>query len=181
MEQKQTLWLLFIGMAMIASMLFWGGGSQRKSSPNLFALLLILTFRVFSWLLKGFGQAMVFLFNGVRDLGSWSLGRRQLILGPGDPPPIADRIQDYWDYRGVAEERELSQLFQGTVSLGFYWHPKRGPGRPLYLPAELLYRNCAVIGPPGSGKTEGIIIPWILELLSSGYSVVTVDIKGGFV
>jgi type IV secretory pathway TraG/TraD family ATPase VirD4 len=178
MEQKQTLWLLFIGMAMIAPMLFWGGGSQRKSSPNLFALLLILTFRVFSWLLKGFGQAMVFLFNGVRDLGSWSLGRRQLILGPGDPPPMADRIQDYWDYRGVAEERELSQLFQGTVSLGFYWHPKKGPGRPLYLPAELLYRNCAVIGPPGSGKTEGIIIPWILELLRAGYSVVTVDIKG---
>jgi type IV secretion system protein VirD4 len=145
---------------------------------QIFWFILAWTFKIIFWFLKGLGKAMVLLFNAMRRWVNLGLGRRQLILGPGDPPPRADRIQDYWDYRGVAEERELSQLFQGTVSLGVYWHPKKGPGRPLYLPAELLYRNCAVIGPPGSGKTEGVIIPWILELLSSGYSVVTVDIKG---
>jgi len=121
---------------------------------------------------------MIFLFNSIKDRGHLFFWRRHPVLGPGDPPPMADQIQDCWDYRGVAEEGELSKLFHGTVRLGVYWHPKRGAGRPLYLPAELLHRNCAVIGPPGSGKTEGIIIPWTLQLLGAGYSVVTVDVKG---
>lgn len=172
--------LLGLGLLILPMMfLLWGGKQTRSSnSPNLMALLLIGTFKLVMWVLVGIGQAIIFLFNGMRGFGGLSWGRGQKILGPGDPPPLADRLQDYWDYRGVAEERELTQLFQGTVSLGVYWHPKRGAGRPLFLPANLLYRNCAVIGPPGSGKTEGIIIPWIVELLQAGYSVVTVDVKG---
>lgn len=35
--------------------------------------------------------------------------------------------------------------------------------------------------PPGSGKTEGIILPWIEGLLKEGNSVVTCDIKGDLV
>ena len=176
MEREQIL--LMSLLIAIWSMLFFGGRQTNRSSPHVIALIIIGTFKAIIWLLTGFGQVIVFIFNNFRGLGNLRLGRKQLILGPGDPPPAAERIQDYWDYRGVAEERELSQLFRGTVSIGVYWHPKKGPGRPLYLPAELLYRNCAVIGPPGSGKTEGIIIPWILELLRAGYSVVTVDVKG---
>ncbi|MEM4723485.1 MAG: type IV secretory system conjugative DNA transfer family protein [Candidatus Hadarchaeum sp.] len=145
---------------------------------KLIKLLIIGTFKLTMWVLIGIGRAFIFFFNELKGIRGLSWGRGQKILGPGDPPPLADRLQDCWDYRGVAEERELTQLFQGTVSLGVYWHPRRGAGRQLFLPAELLYRNCAVIGPPGSGKTEGIIIPWIVGLLSTGYSVVTVDFKG---
>jgi len=178
MLEGQLLTVTFTVALFLPMMLIFGGRKQKQSSPNLLAILLIGAFKLILWILSGLGQAAVFIFNNFRGLGSISWGRGQKVLGPGDPPPQADRLQDYWDYRGVAEERELSQLFQGTVSLGVYWHPKRGHGRPLYLPAELLYRNCAVIGPPGSGKTEGIILPWILELLQAGYSVVTVDVKG---
>ena len=79
MEPQQIFWLIFVGI-----------------------FKLFLKFHL--WYLKGLGKAMVFLFNNMRGWRSWSLGRRQMILGPGDPPPMADRIQDYWDYRGVAEE-----------------------------------------------------------------------------
>lgn len=164
--------------ALVMTFFLWGRKQPTSSSPNLVGLLLIVTFKVLMWMLVSFGKVCILLFNGMRGLGGLSWGRRQIVLGPNDPPPPANRIQDFWDYRGVAEEWELSPLFQGAVSLGVYWHPKRGAGRPLFLPAELLYRNCAVIGPPGSGKTEGIIIPWIVDLLKAGYSVVTVDVKG---
>jgi len=176
MRELEVLSLVLVSLPIV--FLFWGGKQAKSSSPNLIGLIFIIAFKIFVWFSVGVVQALVFLFNGARSLGGLRLWRKQVILGPGSPPPLANRMQEYWDYRGVAEEKELRPLFQGTVSLGVYLHPQKGPGRPLFLPAELLYRNCAVIGPPGSGKTEGIIIPWILELLGAGYSVVTVDVKG---
>lgn len=178
MEPTQALEPWYLGVGTIILLLLWGGGSPKRPSPSPLGQLLVGTLKVLTWCLKGVVHVMSLLFNSMQGWGNPILWQRRVILGPNDPPPRADKIRDWWDYRGVAQESELRQLFQGTVSLGIYRHPKRGRGRSLYLPAESLHRNCAVIGPPGSGKTEGIIIPWTLELLSSGYSVVTVDIKG---
>jgi len=132
---------------------------------------------------KAVGLGLGGLVSGLAGGGLFSLlrSRPSAVLCPGDPPPPADRYQDYLDYRGVAQPRELGGLRAGTVSLGRYAAPNGRRGGRLSLPADLLQRNCAVIGPPGSGKTEGIIIPWALELLQAGFSVVTVDIKGDLV
>lgn len=126
-----------------------------------------------------------FLFNGFRGRG-WSvanlLGGHEAVLCPGDKTPPGNVAMDYYDYRGVAESRELKYL-QGSngVFLGRYLWPRGTIGPDLRIPRELLHRNSAVIGPPGSGKTESIIIPWILDLLRGGASVVTVDVKGDLV
>ena len=131
------------------------------------------------------GKAAGFLYNGVRGKG-WSvaklLGGHESILCPGDQTPPGNISMDYYDYRGVAEARELRSLrgLQG-VSIGRYLAPRGKHGPELRLPVELLQRNCAVVGPPGSGKTEGIVIPWILDLLRQGASVVTIDVKGDLV
>ncbi|HAZ48851.1 MAG TPA: hypothetical protein DDW76_14735 [Cyanobacteria bacterium UBA11369] len=103
------------------------------------------------------------------------------ILGPNDRSPRPDRHHDYMDYRGVAEEREVKDLYNGVVSLGRYLHPHGKQGRELFMPVEILKRHSAVIGRTGAGKTEGIIIPWVIGLLKSGYSVVTVDVVGNLV
>mgnify|MGYP006431529211 CR=1 FL=1 len=100
------------------------------------------------------------------------------ILAPGDRSPNPNRLQDYLDYRGVARERELRNLFSGQVSVGCYLHPRGKLGRELFLPENLLYQHCAVIGRSGAGKTEGIVVPWISALLQNGFSVVTIDVKG---
>ena len=100
------------------------------------------------------------------------------MLAPGDAAPPASRTGDYYDYRGVALERELGALGGDGVPLGRYQHPRGARGSTLALPIDVLRRNCAVIGPSGSGKTEGIVLPWIVELLRAGASVVTCDVKG---
>lgn len=154
-------------------------GWQKKESRSLSEIIIFGIFNLIKSLITASIRLSVALFNGLRGgLANFSLGRREVVLAPGDRSPQAGQVQDYWDYRGVAEEQELRALFQGVVRLGHYWHPKRGRGRELFLPIELLYRNCAIVGPPGSGKTESIIVPWIKQLLGAGYSVITVDIKG---
>ncbi len=82
------------------------------------------------------------------------------------------------DYRGTATEKELGVLKQSGLPIGRFLHPKGQSSTPMKLPIEMLQRGCAVIGPTGSGKTEGIVLPWIKALLQQGASVVTCDVKG---
>lgn len=105
-------------------------------------------------------------------------GARERVLSPGDAAPLPGQVGDHFDYRGVAVEREIAPLLQGGLRLGRYLRPSGQPGANVYLPPEMLERNCAVIGPPGSGKTESVVIPWIEGILSSGASAVTIDVKG---
>ena len=46
------------------------------------------------------------------------------------------------------------------------------------IPEEQLRLNACVIGPPGAGKTRSVVVPWIVAAARSGYSVVTIDVKG---
>ncbi len=107
---------------------------------------------------------------------------RPLILAPGDraPAPTSEH-SDWFDYRGCATQRELSGLFGRGLRFGRFVRPGRTPDQEMYFPPSLLERNCAVFGPPGSGKTDGIVFPWIRDLLNCGASVVTVDVKGDLV
>jgi type IV secretory pathway TraG/TraD family ATPase VirD4 len=104
------------------------------------------------------------------------------VLGPGDaaPPP---GVGDFYDYRGIASASEVSHLdLRGLgpsgFRLGWLVDPKRGAQFEVGLPFEALRRHAAVIGPAGSGKTAGAIIPWIVSALRGGHSVVALDVKG---
>jgi type IV secretory pathway TraG/TraD family ATPase VirD4 len=97
------------------------------------------------------------------------------LIGPGDPAPPPG--VDVLDYRGLADPRRL-QLVNAGLPLGELIDVKCGPLGPVALPIDTMVRHACVIGPPGSGKTHSIIVPWIVALLSAGHSVVTVDVKG---
>lgn len=138
--------------------------------------------QAFLALVKGFFASLVFLFNRTRIPGRsgflGSSGGTAGVLCPGDSPQKALGNQDAMDYRGTATEKELAALKQSGVPIGRFMHPKGKPTTPVKLPLDMLQRGCAVIGPTGSGKTEGIVLPWVTALLQQGASVVTCDVKG---
>ncbi|MFC4063085.1 type IV secretory system conjugative DNA transfer family protein [Planomonospora corallina] len=106
-------------------------------------------------------------------------GPRRGLLAPGDPTPLPTGTGSYHDYRGVLAFRRVpAQLRQAEFALGRFVHPAYGPRQAIGLPPEVINHNVALIGPAGSGKTTGVIVPWILAGLRAGYSVVTIDVKG---
>jgi type IV secretory pathway TraG/TraD family ATPase VirD4 len=106
-------------------------------------------------------------------------GARRGYLAPGDPTPPPTSTSDYLDYRGVAIWNEARNLADGTFGLGsFVDLRRRRPCGPVGLPAAALNRHAVVIGPAGSGKTRGVLIPWMHAALTHGWSVVAVDVKG---
>ncbi len=132
--------------------------------------------------IKGLFLGLVFIINRLRIPGNIRFPNQcsggASILCPGDSPNKAIGNQDTMDYRGTAIEAELHALKQSGVPLGRFMHPRGKSRGPLQLPIDLLQRGCAVIGPTGAGKTEGIVLPWITSLLRQGVSVVTCDVKG---
>jgi type IV secretory pathway TraG/TraD family ATPase VirD4 len=48
----------------------------------------------------------------------------------------------------------------------------------LAIPERVMNLHALVVGPAGSGKTAGIIVPWITAALTAGWAVVAVDVKG---
>jgi type IV secretory pathway TraG/TraD family ATPase VirD4 len=104
------------------------------------------------------------------------------VIGPGDPPP-APGAQDFYDYRGIATAGEVGFLDQrslgpGSFRLGALLDVHRGRQFPAGLPIDVLRRHAAVVGPAGSGKTAGVLVPWIQSALRGGNTVVAVDVKG---
>lgn len=106
-------------------------------------------------------------------------GARRGYLAPGDPAPPPTAPTDYLDYRGVATWRETSNLVHGDFPLGSFVDLRRGrPRGPIGLPGAALNRHAVVIGPAGSGKTAGVLVPWMHAAMTAGWSVVAVDVKG---
>lgn len=104
------------------------------------------------------------------------------VLGPGDPPPVAGG-GSFLDYRGAADAREVGPLRSPGGSapfrLGRLVDIRRGAVTDeLAVPFPVLRRHACVIGPPGSGKTAGLLVPWIYSALAGGHSVIAVDVKG---
>lgn len=83
------------------------------------------------------------------------------------------------DYRGIdLPERIAGGLMSGVVPLGRLRNPRTGVVQNARLPWEVLNTHAAIIAPPGSGKTYGIIVPWILGFVKSGGRVIANDVKG---
>lgn len=107
-------------------------------------------------------------------------GARRGYLAPGDPTPPPTSTSDYFDYRGLATWNEACNLEGCEFPLGTFTDLQRRarPRGPIGLPGTVLNRHAAVIGPAGSGKTAGILLPWIRAALECGWSVTAVDVKG---
>ena len=104
--------------------------------------------------------------------------RRTGVLAPGDPAPAAG-AHGYLDYRGALDARAFRHRADGPFSLGRVMNLRTGqPSKPVGLFLGEIAHHAAVVGPPGAGKTHGLIIPWIVAALREGASVVAVDVKG---
>src|SRR5262245_27827160 len=96
-------------------------------------------------------------------------GARRGYLAPGDPAPPPTAPTDYFDYRGVAQWDEARHLTGLEFGLGAFMDLRRGkPRGPIGLPAAALNRHAVVIGPAGSGKTHGLLLPWMYAALTCG-------------
>jgi len=168
--------VLVLGALVVLLFLAMGPGTASKILARLVIGAIVLTFRVVAGLLRVGAYAVVALVGGRGSISGAPGGERVLAPGGGSRP--APPAGDYRDYRGLAQVRELDMLFAGDLTLGRYVSPHGRPHRPLFLHRDVLHRGCVIVGPTGSGKTESLILPWILTLLRGGASVVTVDVKG---
>lgn len=131
-------------------------------------------------------------------------GGGETIIGPNEPlPPTDIHLRDLRDYSGTATLNEITDVLQ---SPGSQFHncriiknPDRYATQPVvnigkfqkiaggkvkstenvWLQENSIYKNVAIIGPPGSGKTEGLIVPGIKAAIDAGLSNIVIDVKGG--
>jgi type IV secretory pathway TraG/TraD family ATPase VirD4 len=105
-------------------------------------------------------------------------GQRRGILAPGDAAPPSHMVGSYYDYRGVLNLKKVDRAYQDAeFPLGRYLHPARGPREPIALPGDVVARHVTMVGPAGSGKTHGVVVPWIIAALRAGWSVAAIDVK----
>jgi type IV secretory pathway TraG/TraD family ATPase VirD4 len=107
--------------------------------------------------------------------------RNRGYLAPGDPvpPPGTDLL----DYSGLAPGRMIRDVSQRTgVAIGAALDLADGrPVGPYRLPLDRFFQHVAVVAPPGSGKTYGVIAPLAVRLLRAGATVVVLDVTGDLV
>jgi type IV secretory pathway TraG/TraD family ATPase VirD4 len=83
------------------------------------------------------------------------------------------------DYRGLEwPERLQDVLSGGIVTLGKLKNPRTGFEEQCTLPWDVFNTHTAIIAPTGSGKTYGIVIPWIIMFAEAGGRVIANDVKG---
>lgn len=96
------------------------------------------------------------------------------------------------DYSSLAlpndfSKSELNSLSKGDMVLGKLFNPRIrsatffGNSRcyyPFSLPQGELFKHLLLIGPTGSGKTYGIVVPAMESLTRKGFRVIVNDVKG---
>lgn len=137
---------------------------------------------------------------GFRNL----FGGGETIIGPNEPlPPTDIPLRDLRDYSGTATLNEIANVLKDRGSwfhncrilkqpdryasapafnLGKFLNISGGrvnPTEDVWLQENSLYKNVAIVGPPGSGKTEGLMIPGIKAAIDAGLSNIVIDVKGG--
>ncbi|MBD2552004.1 type IV secretory system conjugative DNA transfer family protein [Limnothrix sp. FACHB-708] len=137
---------------------------------------------------------------GLRSL----VGGGETIIGPLDSlPPTDIDVHELRDYSGTATLNEITNILrnpgsnfhnarilknhdrlatQPVFNVGKFLDISRGrtrSGENIWLQENSIYKNLAIIGPPGSGKTGGFIIPGIKSAIDAGLSNIVIDVKGG--
>ncbi|NER49200.1 MAG: type IV secretory system conjugative DNA transfer family protein [Symploca sp. SIO1A3] len=128
----------------------------------------------------------------------------ETIIGPLDSlPPTDIDVRELRDYSGTATLNEITDILkspgsnfhntrilknhdrfatQPVFDVGKFLDISRGHIRPsenVWLQENSIYKNLAIIGPAGSGKTDGFIIPGIKSAIDAGLSNIVIDVKGG--
>ncbi|MTD54789.1 type IV secretory system conjugative DNA transfer family protein [Amycolatopsis pithecellobii] len=84
-----------------------------------------------------------------------------------------------FDFRGLLQgSRPPRWLVDSEFPLGRFLSSTGKIGAPVGIPEQAIRLHACVVGPSGAGKTRSIIVPWIVAAVRSGYSVVTIDVKG---
>lgn len=85
------------------------------------------------------------------------------------------------DYRGVEWPESISGALPkscGVVPIGELRNPRTKFATDAWLPWQVFNTHTAIIAPTGSGKTYGLVVPWILSFIKAGGRVITNDVKG---
>jgi len=169
--------LIAAGVLILLMYLLFGPQTASVILGRLIAGLVVGVFRLIAGI---FRLLLVIIPAMIRrgDIAALWPGSDTPVLGPEDSGHPVTRKGDFLDYRGLATQREISKLTHGEVPTGRFISPQGHPGREISLPMKYLKQGCLVVGPTGSGKSENIILPWIISLLGQQASVVTVDVKG---
>jgi hypothetical protein len=104
---------------------------------------------------------------------------RRGYLVPGDPTPPPGL--DFLDYRGLTQLTGVSPTSapNENVTLGRSVDLRSGVASgSVRVPVSQFFKHVAVVAPPGSGKTHGVIVPLAIRLLRAGASVVVLDVTG---
>lgn len=122
---------------------------------------------------------------------NWQNATPRSVLNSGyylNDDKIGDNLSGLKDYSSVClptdlEANDLQILGNGTMRLGNMFHPRQSREKypfSIYDDSDetSVYRHTLLVGPPGTGKTHGIIIPALHSLLENNYRVVVNDIKG---
>lgn len=114
----------------------------------------------------------------VREARRGGSAVRRGLVGPWDSIPAG--AGDYLDYSGLATPGEL-KVAPWSFPLGRYVLPKGRKWKPqaeIGVTTATANKHAVVYAPAGSGKTAGVIVPWIWHALYFGYFVVALDLKG---
>ncbi len=113
-----------------------------------------------------------------RNARRGSAAVRRGLVGPWDQVPAG--AGGYLDYRGLATPGDLN-VEPWTFPLGRYITPKGRAWKPqaeIGVTSATANKHAVVYAPAGSGKTTGVIVPWIYHAMYFGYFVVALDLKG---
>lgn len=142
--------------------------------------------RIDSMRLLAFGAALVFLWVIV------GMSLHQGLKNGGWLRERVDRLRQPQVKRGAlgsshfCTPREYNRFrredSEGVSLLGAFWGAKRrrldlGTGK-LSLSGEDIARGILTLGGPGSGKTQGLILPVIADRMQAGHSLVIADPQG---
>ena len=114
----------------------------------------------------------------VRNATRGGAAIRRGLVGPWDPIPAG--ASNYLDYSGLATYGDLS-VDPWVFPIGKYILPKGKVWKAreeLGVNDHVANRHAVVYAPAGSGKTAGVIVPWIYHAMRYGYFVIALDLKG---
>ncbi|HEX5407644.1 MAG TPA: type IV secretory system conjugative DNA transfer family protein [Pseudonocardiaceae bacterium] len=127
--------------------------------------------------MSGFLSMYMSVARGVAR-ASWGAGRAVAQQVAGAQLAASNRSTSAFDHRGLYSRARPPGVLRGEFPLGHFLSASGRVGRPVGIPEPQMRLHACVIGPSGAGKTRSVIVPWIIAAVRSGYSVVSIDVKG---
>lgn len=137
-------------------------------------------------------RLLLFSFGLLMLQGMVGMGLRNGMKNGGWLHERVDRLRNPQNRRGAlgsahyCTQREYKRFrredSEGLILLGAFWDGQKkrldlGTGK-FCLGGEDIARGILTLGGPGSGKTQGIILPAIADRMQSGHSLVVADPQG---